>query len=243
MRHVLQFCMAGLVLAPWASSQAIELDDDFSIALDAGLYSQYWSRGVSQTQGDPAIQGSATLLHSSGLYAGLWTSNVDFGHGSKTRQEIDYYVGYSWQATDKVSLDLAYYKYEYPKEGGLNYSEYFARLSALGFNVGGYYSDDLWGNQSMLYSFIGYEATLPADVGLKLRYGLADYKDSLFISSDGSERDRYKEWQVTVSKQYFDLNWSLSFVDSDLSSSECLSYAGYDDVCSASLVAGVSKSF
>lgn len=166
-----------------------------------------------------------------------------FGHGSKARQEIDYYVGYFWQATDDISLDLAYYEYEYPKESSLNYSEYYSKLTAYGFNVGGYYSNDLWGGQSMLYSFFGYETTLPGEVGLKLRYGEADYKDPIFISSDGSTRSRYNDWMVTVSKKYLDLNWSLSFVDSDLSDSECLNYAGFDDVCSATFVAGVSKSF
>ena len=52
-----------------------------------------------------------TLTHSSGLYLGAWSSNVDFGGGLKTRQEIDYYAGWLWQATDEVNLDLGYLKY------------------------------------------------------------------------------------------------------------------------------------
>ncbi len=61
------------------------------------------------------MQGGATLLHSSGLYIGAWTSNVDFGGGFDTRQEREYYAGYYWQATDAISLDLGYIKYDYPK--------------------------------------------------------------------------------------------------------------------------------
>ncbi|MNO85114.1 putative bacterial protein [compost metagenome] len=243
MNHTLKLCAAALMLAPWAGSQAVELNEDFSLALNGGLYSQYWSRGTSQSQGDPAIQGSVTLSHSSGLYAGVWSSSVDFGHGSKTRQEIDYYVGYFWQASDDISLDLTYYEYEYPKESGLNYSEYFAKLSAYGFNVGGYYANDLGGDQSMLYSFVGYQTTLPSEVGLEARYGRVDFKDPLFVDAGGNTRDNYYEWEVKLSKQFLALDWSLSYVDSDLSDTECLNYSGFDDVCSPSLVAGVSKTF
>lgn len=240
------FKLALLILAssvPWSSGQAVELTNDFTLALDAGLYSQYWSRGISQTLGDPAVQGSATLIHSSGVYGGVWSSNVDFGNGSKTRQEIDYYVGYSWQAADDVSLDITYLKYEYPKESVLNYSEYYAKLNAYGFNVGGYYSGDLGGNQSMLYSFVGYEFALPGKIGFKARYGLVDYKDPVFISGDGSSRDKYNEWQLEVNKELLGLKWSLSYADSSLSKTECLNFTGFDDICSATVIAGVSKSF
>ena len=243
MNHALNFCMAGLLLAPWGASQAIELSKDFSLALDVGAYSDYHSRGISQTQGDPAIQGSATLSHSSGLYAGVWSSNVDFGHGNKTRQEIDYYVGYYWQATDDISLDLTYYEYEYPKEAGFNYSETFAKLSAYGAYVGGYYSNDMASDQSYLYSFVGYKTTLPADVGLDLRYGWADFKDATFVDANGNTRDGYNEWQVSLNKELLELNWSIAYVDTDLSDTECLNYSGFDDVCSSALVLGGKKSF
>ncbi|MCY1274682.1 hypothetical protein D9M68_186770 [compost metagenome] len=243
MKHAVKIAVAGSLLAPWTLAQAISLSDDFSLALEAGLFSDYRMRGLSQTLGDPAVQGSATLLHSSGLYAGVWSSNVDFGGDSKTRQELDGYAGYYWQASDDISLDLAWYKYVYPKEGGLNYSEYFAELKAYGAKVGGYYSDDLYGDQSMLYSYLGYGASLPAEVGLELRYGRVDYKDPVWISASGGARDSYNEWEVKLSKNLLSLDWSLSYVDTDLSEAECANYLGFDDLCSATLVAGVSKSF
>ncbi|RJG13599.1 hypothetical protein D3879_10300 [Pseudomonas cavernicola] len=243
MKRMMTLGLASIVLAPWTLTQAITLNDDFSLALEAGLLSDYRSRGISQTQGDPAVQGSATLLHSSGLYAGAWSSNVDFGFDSKTRQELDYYAGYYWQATDDIALDVAYYKYTYPKQSDLNYSEYFAELNLYGARLGGYYSDDIAGDQSMLYSYVGYGTVLPYAVGLDLRYGLADYKDPVWISSSGSSRDSYHEWEVKLSKEVFALNWSLSYIDTDLSQAECANYMGFDDVCSATVVAGVSKSF
>ncbi|MBT8766944.1 TorF family putative porin [Metapseudomonas boanensis] len=235
--------VAGALLAHWSLAQAIPLNDDFTLALEAGAFSDYRSRGISQTQGDPALQGSATLMHSSGLYAGIWSSNVDFGFDSKTRQEIDTYAGYYWQMSDKVALDLAYFDYAYPKEGGLNYSEYFAELSAYGARLGSYYSDDVAGEQNMLYSYVGYNTILPAEVGLELRYGVADYKDPVWISSSGSTRESYDEWEVKLSRTLVGMNWTLSYIDTDLSDAECANYMGFDDVCSSTLVAGVSKAF
>lgn len=231
------------VLLPWSQAQAITLSEAFSLQLDVSALSDYRSRGISQTQGDPALQGAATLMHSSGAYLGAWSSNVDFGYGSSTRQELDYYLGYYWQISDDIALDVAYYDYTYPRQSDLNYSEYYAQLSAYGVSLGGYYSDDIAGDQSMLYSYLGYTAALPLDVALDLRYGHADYKDPIWISASGSTRNSYDEWEVKLSKELFALTWSLSYIDTDLSAAECANYMGFDDVCSATLVAAVSASF
>ncbi|VXC15177.1 conserved exported hypothetical protein [Pseudomonas sp. 8AS] len=243
MKQLLNLTLVSAVLAPWSLAQAITLNDDFSLAVEAAALSDYRSRGISQTQGDPALQGSVTLLHSSGAYAGVWSSNVDFGYGSNTRQELDYFAGYYWQINDDIALDVGYFDYTYPRQNGLNYSEYYAELSAYGARVGSYYSDDLGGDQSMLYSYVGYGFALPFDVAFDLRYGQADYKDPLWISASGHSRDSYDEWEAKLSKEMFSLNWSLSYVDTDLSEVECANYMGFDDVCSATVVVGVSTSF
>jgi hypothetical protein len=46
-----------------------------------------------------------------------------------------------------------------------------------------------------------------------------------------------------LSKQLWHLDWTLSYIDTDLSDSECESFMGYRDVCSSTFVAGVSTSF
>ncbi|MCY1279368.1 hypothetical protein D9M68_335040 [compost metagenome] len=243
MKRCIPLALAGSLLASWTPAQAIELDDDFSLALEAGLFSDYRTRGISQTQNDPAIQGSATLMHASGLYLGVWSSNVDFGFGSRTRQELDYYAGYYWQISDDIALDVSYIDYVYPRLSDFNYSEYHADLNVYGARLGAYYSDDLAGDQSMLYSYLGYGTTLPWDVGAEVRYGVVDYKDPLLVSRGGSARDSYHEWEAKLSRTLLGLDWSLSYIDTDLSEAECASYMGFDDVCSATVVAGVSRSF
>jgi uncharacterized protein (TIGR02001 family) len=157
------FALGSLSLLP-LSSQAIVLNDDFSVLVDLTLASDYRTRGISQTLNDPAVQASATLNHSSGLYVGAWTSNVDFGGGLNTRQELDYYAGWFWEATDAVNLDIGYLRYTYPKDSEFNQSEVYGILSVYGVKFGAYYSDDAPGidsKQNSLYSYVGYETQLP----------------------------------------------------------------------------------
>lgn len=45
---------------------------------NVGLVSDYVFRGLSQTNGKPAIQGGFDYSHTSGLYAGTWLSNISW---------------------------------------------------------------------------------------------------------------------------------------------------------------------
>ena len=238
--------LLALTLAPLAC-QAVQLNDDFALQIDLNLASDYRTRGISQTQNDPAAQAGATLLHSSGLYAGAWTSNVDYGFGLKTRQEVDYYAGWYWQASDEVNLDLGYIKYSYPKESQFNQSEVYAILGAFGFQLAAYYSNDastVFGeDQDALYTYVGYETRLPMEVGLELRYGRMDFKDPMFWSTNGDSTDSYHEWQAKLTRDFVGVTWGLSYIDTDLSDAECASNYGFTDVCTATWVASVSKSF
>ena len=239
------FALGSLSLLP-LSSQAIVLNDDFSVLVDLTLASDYRTRGISQTHNDPAVQAGVTLAHSTGLYVGAWSSNVDFGGGLKTRQEVDYYGGWLWEATEDVNLDIGYLKYTYPKESQFNQSEVYGILSVYGVKLGAYYSDDAPGiesKQNSLYSYVGYETQLPYDTGLKLRYGNMDFKDPHLYSSSGHAEDSYREWEVKLTHELAGVMLGLSYIDTDLSKSQCTSNWGYDDLCSATVVASVSKSF
>lgn len=240
------FTAASLLLAP-LSGQALTLSEDYTLEIDLAAVSDYRSRGISQTLGDPALQGGATLIHSSGLYLGAWTSNVDYGFDFKTRQEVDYYAGWYWQATDAISLDLGYLKYSYPKEGQFNMSEVYAILDLYGVKLGAYYSSDapnaFGEDQDTLYSYLGYSFALPAEVGLELRLGYNDVKDPAFWSASGDNRDSYYEWEAKLTRAFFGITWGLSYIDTDLSKSECLGWYGYDDLCSATVVVSASKIF
>lgn len=222
---------------------AVSISDDFEVLGNVGVLSEYSMRGLSYTQRKPAVQGGATVAHSSGAYAGVWGSNVDI-NGIDARHEMDYFVGFQHALTDDVSFDLGHIKYTFPKGTVLNARETYLVVTAYGFKVGAYYSDDTFDEESALYTYVGYGIKdLPWGLGLDVRYGVADFKDPVFFSSNGSSKESYREWEVKLSKQWLSLDWSASYVDTNLTNSECLSFQGDKESCSARLVFGGAKSF
>jgi uncharacterized protein (TIGR02001 family) len=62
-----------------------------------GLFSEYIFRGVTQTGGEPAVQGGFDYSHTTGIYAGTWASNIswlqDFKVYEQSSIEWDFYGG------------------------------------------------------------------------------------------------------------------------------------------------------
>lgn len=243
MKKTLLGLVVGAGIVYGTQAQAVTLSENFELIGSVAALSEYSMRGISYTQRKPAVQATATLAHSSGLYAGVWSSNVDI-NGIDARYEADYFAGYTHQFSDKVGIDVGYIQYTFPKGSILNATETYAVLTAYGFKLGSYYSDDYFGDQAYMYNYIGYGIKdLPYGIGLDVRYGIADYKDPTFFSSSGSAKDSYREWEVKVSKTWLTLDWSASYVDTNLSETECLQFQGDKESCSARLVVGVTKSF
>ncbi|MEP9317710.1 TorF family putative porin [Pseudomonas sp. LABIM340] len=244
-----KFVGAVLLLGASISSAnaTTDINEDFSLDGFVGFASQYRSRGLGMSQGDPALQFNGYITSKkTGLYLGSWVSSTDFGHDTKNRYEADYYAGWFVPFSEDVNLDIGYIEYTYPKLSSLNFSETYGILTAYGFKVAAQYSTDyeLFGkDQSTMYTWIGYETDIPYGFRLSTRYGKMDYKDPVFYSTDWSTRDSYKEWEVKVSHEFVGLNWELSYIDTDLSKHECMYFMGYDDLCSATALATVSKKF
>ncbi len=96
----------------------------------AALTSDYRYRGISQTFSDPALQAGFLLTHESGVYAGVWGSNVDFG--GTAHLELDPYVGFATTLdsfASKPVLDVGLWYYAYPSESDLNWLEAYGKLT------------------------------------------------------------------------------------------------------------------
>ena len=112
-----------------------------TLTANVGFASQYIFRGLTQTNGKPAIQGGADYAHASGFYLGTWVSNISWytqqnagtvstpialsSPGSvgapyvpdKTNSahlEWDFYGGYKNQFAGSWSYDLGAIRYLYP---------------------------------------------------------------------------------------------------------------------------------
>ncbi len=116
--------MAGIVAAALSSglAQAQEPASPHTISANVGLFSEYVFRGLTQTNGDPAVQGGFDYSHSSGLYAGTWASNISWltdspaatGYTSSSL-EWDFYGGFrNTFGKSDFGYDVGLLYYYYP---------------------------------------------------------------------------------------------------------------------------------
>ncbi len=82
------------------------------------LASEYLYRGISQTNGKPAVQGGFDYAHASGFYVGVWGSNIswlsDGNAGVSAPLELDVYGGYKGSFGGDYSYDVGVLAYNYP---------------------------------------------------------------------------------------------------------------------------------
>jgi uncharacterized protein (TIGR02001 family) len=94
------------------------------------LASDYRLRGVSQTDKEMAVQGGITVAHESGVYGGVWASNLaGWGTFGGSNMELDLIGGYK-HAIGGGALDVGLTWYMYP--GGASktdFAEPYAKLS------------------------------------------------------------------------------------------------------------------
>lgn len=89
------------------------------------LTTDYVHRGVSQSDGGLALQGSLTFWHPNGFYVGAWGSSLEGGNAYVYPQaagrrgaplEIDAYAGFGKQVGTDWTIDLKAVGYLYPDD-------------------------------------------------------------------------------------------------------------------------------
>lgn len=101
--------------------------------------SDYIFRGMTQTWGKPALQASVDYNHESGLYAGIWGSNVSGDAYAGGNLEIDIYGGYNGKINDDWGYTAGFLHFMYPS-ANYNKTTYVAlpsqRYNSTEVNVG-----------------------------------------------------------------------------------------------------------
>lgn len=179
-----------------------------SFSGSAAITSDYRFRGLTQAQNDPAIQAGFTLAHTSGLYAGAWGSNVDFGEGSPSL-EIDTFLGYSTALENfamKPILDVGVLYYAYPSASDLNWLELYGKMTfkntitegdSLLANVN--YTNDYAGADGDGWYFnLGYSVPF-ADTGFGgvVAVGYTSVDGDKYTFNDEGD-DNYVDWKAGV---------------------------------------------
>jgi uncharacterized protein (TIGR02001 family) len=210
--NTLKAAVIGALMVPLTAIHAEEAapaeDSGFSFSANVGLFSDYIWRGQSQTQRQPALQGGFDMEHSSGFYAGVWASNVewttDSGAMSDNSLEIDGYAGYAFDVAG-VGLDVGILQYWYPGDmtagqadtdatevyGGISYD--FGLFSA-GYTLYYTISDEAWNvanaDGTMYHDFSIEAAIGDTPITVSAHYGIFDF--------DPSATTDWDDWKVNV---------------------------------------------
>jgi len=206
--------LATALLAAAGSVQA-------ELSANLGVQSNYYFRGITQTDDKAAVSGGIDYAHDSGFYLGTWLSNVDFG--GKEDVEVDGYAGFGSDIGDTgIGYDVSAWYYWYPGAGGdaqggdLDYAEASGSLSywwltatvaytfwAEADGPGAFQDGDFWYELGVDpgWSYEGFAPT--ASIG---HYSFDDDGDDV----GGSKLDLdYTTWSIGISKDAGDFG-SLS---------------------------------
>lgn len=95
----------------------------------------YVFRGVSQSDGDPAIQGGLTWSAANGFYVGGWASTGSFGRDGSV--EFDPYIGYAteWHGI-KLELSGIYYAFPGADDATGYATDRFEVIGKAGYDLG-----------------------------------------------------------------------------------------------------------
>ena len=208
---------------------------DFAVSANVGFVTDYVFRGVSQSDENIAVQGGFDVNHTSGIYAGVWGSNVDFNDGDEANFEGDIYLGYAGEISG-FTYDVSGIYYAYPgADDDLDYDYVEAALKVgYDFEVAAlegsvYYSPDFFGGTGdAVYTALGLDVPLPADFNASAHIGHQEIDDAV----------DYTDWSLGLGYTVAGFDLSLTYTDTDLDEPEEIA-----DGSTERVVFGVSRSF
>ena len=237
-------CAAGLFSATLMTGVAQAQSREYSA--NVALTTDYVFRGITQTDGHPAIQGGFDVTVGQ-FYAGTWASNLDFGSDGRGNDvadiEIDLYAGLKRKFIDRVETDLGVIYYHYPdasSPAGTGELDYFELKLGntlevnqnLSLNAVVYYSPDYTGEIGEAWTYEGGGSLkLRSDITLSALVGTTQFVN-------GAQED-YTYWNAGIT---YDLSDKFS-LDARYHGSDCGFQLNGNDVCGDRFVGTLKASF
>lgn len=202
--------------------------DSFSTNGSVTFLTDYYSRGYSQTQGNPAVQGFLRVDHNSGLYAQLFASNIQLDIGSSL--EWDYYLGYDYFFNDQFKLNIQYLDVNYPGADkaipDADYEEYSVAAIGMGLfkeadelNFSFYYSPEYtFQTGKMLRYETSYRYPIAENWNAYAQAGYNQFssKDAYDVLWATDQKDSFYDYKLGANYSYHDFIFDLSYVDSNI---------------------------
>ena len=176
----------------------------------AAVVSDYRFRGVSLSNKDFALQPYLTVKHESGLYAGVWASNIADNAGDDL--EVDLYAGFS--GGEELTYDIGATYYLYPGVSSFNYVEFTGKLGStigpatVGVQLSYVPSQDNTGNQDNIY--YGTNATIALPNSPISIVGSMGIEDGAF-----SVGDEKVDWSLGLTAAVSGFTLGASYVDTN----------------------------
>ncbi len=211
--RILTVSTLGAVMAASPQAGAVEfLGGDLSANI--GVVSNYYFRGVTQTDDGAAVQGGLDWGHDIGIYLGTWASNVDFDGEetvvnvdgdtvrvkgrNNTSYELDLYGGWDFDhwLPENFRLGLNTIYYAYPDSGpDIDYYEVGGSAGWRWISAGVQYT--VWGDaddgpfqDGDVYYYGQLDIPLPKGFSIGGLFGRYNFDDA----------DDYNHWGISLSK-------------------------------------------
>lgn len=219
--------------APGAAMAADAPASPHTFSANVGLTTDYIFRGISQTSTNPAIQGGIDYAHASGLYAGVWGSNVSWiadsgavAAGSVT-MELDTYFGIRNSFSGDFTYDVGFIRYNYL--GSYTAAAGFARADtdevygAIGYKwISAKYSHGLGKFLTVPdargTSYFEINASIPvAETGITLNAHAGKQKYKGPTAAAFANTPTYTDYKVGISKDFSGYVVGVAYTDTNAS--------------------------
>lgn len=216
-------CALAICSGQAAAQSPTDPPGDVTVSGGVALVSDYRFRGISRSDKRPALQGSVTVDHVSGVYGRVWASTIHDYVANDAPAEIDLSAGYR-RTFGGTTVDAGVLYYYYPDSGGIA-SDFFEPYASVAYTLG-----PVGGKLSAAYA--------PRQNALSIGRGR---EDNLYVAADlsagvpgtpvslsahlGHNRGpsylsighNYTDWSLGASYTTRGLTFGLAYVDTDAS--------------------------
>ena len=210
-----------LIGGAWAAPASAQLSvpGGFTITGGATATTDYRFRGVSQSNGDPALQGDVTIDHDSGFYIGGFASTLS-DNLRPGEIELSGFVGYTREIASGTDVDVGLQIYGYPNNESLTDASYFEPFAAVRHTLGPVTAEvgaayapeqEALANNDSLYVHGGLSGGIPfTPVTIRTRVGYTSGPARFTGFGD------YLDWRIGAEYTRGPATLILEYVDTDL---------------------------
>ncbi|MBN8813455.1 MULTISPECIES: TorF family putative porin [unclassified Sphingomonas] len=232
------------ISTPAFAQEETEAPPAVTVSGGATVVSDYRFRGISQSNKRPAIQGTFTVSHESGVYATVWGSSIN-GYIASNSSELDLIAGYKHTfGSTTVDVGVTYYVYSDSPIPNTDFAEPYVAVSQTLGPVTGKISAVYAPKQNALtLNGVTKEENfyLAGDVSAGIPgtpVSVSAHLGHNFSPSYLTFGQKYTDWSLGASYTWNHLTLGVSYVDTDADI-----FVGSRNISKGGVVASLGVSF